>query len=130
MTYRILVIGSKDWEDLDTVRHAIFETWKNAGSPKNTVLVSGGAEGAEIYASICGDAFGFTVERHKANQKLERSAGAQRNQRMVGLGANVCLVFARVGSKGTANCINLVKKARIPIENYAEYPDLKEFVKD
>ena len=126
--YRILVTGSRDWTDKATIRHAIFETWQKAGSPKKTVLVSGACpDGADAYAEICGDAFGFTVEPHPANWKdAGRRAGPLRNQMMVDLGADVCLAFPREESKGTIDCMKKAEKAKIPVQVYTEFPENEE----
>lgn len=127
MTYRILVTGSRDWTDKPTIRHAIFQTWQSAGSPKDTVLVSGHARGADRYAEICGDAFGFTVERHPAKWDEEgKSAGPKRNQRMVNLDADICLAFPLENSIGTPDCIKKAKKAKIPIHIYEEFAKVKD----
>ena len=120
--YRILITGSRDWNDKPTIRHAIFSAWEKAGRPKKTVLICGGARGADTYSEICGRAFGFTIEKYEANWKEEgRSAGPQRNQRMVDSGADICLAFLREVSKGTADCIKRVEKAKIPIQIHDEY---------
>ena len=127
MTYRILVTGSRDWTDWATIRHAIFNTWEKAGRPKDTILVSGACPtGADAYAETCGDAFGFTVERHEADwAQYHKSAGPLRNQLMVDLGADICLAFPREGSRGTADCMKKAEKAKIPVQVYKEYEDVQ-----
>ena len=126
MTYRMLVTGGRDWRDKPTIRHAIFSTWEKAGRPKDTVLVHGDCPtGADAYAAICGDAFGFTVEPHPADWKHKHaSAGPQRNQEMVDLDADVCLAFLLDGSKGTADCIKKADKAKIPLQIYKEWAEI------
>jgi YspA, cpYpsA-related SLOG family len=119
VSYRILVTGSRDWTDKPTLRHAIFQTWQAAGSPKQTILIVGGARGADTYAQLCGESFGFIIELYEADwEKEKRSAGPQRNQRMVNSGANICLAFLIPPSKGTADCIKKAEKAGIPVEIY------------
>jgi len=126
--YRILVTGSRNWTDKPTIRHAIFQTWQNAGSPRDTILVSGNAKrGADRYAEICGDGFGFEVERIPANWDEEgKSAGPKRNQRMVNLGADICLAFPLEDSIGTIDCIKKAKKAKIPVHIYEEFAKIKD----
>ena len=122
MVYRILITGGRDWTDKATLRHAIFNTWQHAGSPKETVLIVGGARGADTYAELCGEAFGFTIERYDADWATAgRGAGPQRNQRIVNSGADICLAFLMEGSKGTADCIKRANKAKIPVEIYSEF---------
>lgn len=119
--YRILITGSKNWTDKATIRHAIFETWKGVGSPKNTVLLVDGARGANSYAQRCGEAFGFIIEQHNAGWKIEnKSAGPQRNQHMVNAGADICLAFLIEPSVGTIDCIERAKEAGIPVEIYSQ----------
>jgi hypothetical protein len=125
--YRILVTGARDWKDKAIIRHALFNTWQKAGSPKinsdipNVVLIVGRARGADTFAEIVGEAFGFTIEPYEADWEHKgKGAGPQRNQQMVNSGADICLAFLHEGSKGTADCIKRAEKAEIPVEIYRE----------
>jgi hypothetical protein len=121
MTYRILITGSRVWENVEIISDAIISTWQEAGSPKDTILIVGRARGVDTFAEMFGETLGFTIEPHKAHWEKEgKSAGHQRNQRMVNSGADICLAFLRNGSKGTANCIKLAEKAGIPVQIYKE----------
>jgi hypothetical protein len=121
VTYRILITGARDWRDKAIVRHAIFSTWEEAGRPKDTVVIVGRAKGADTFAEICAEAFGFTIEPYTANwKKQHKAAGPIRNQRMVDSGADICLAFLHEGSIGTADCIRKAEKAGIPVEIYTE----------
>jgi hypothetical protein len=79
-------------------------------------VVHGGAKGADTIAAEFAKAFGMKVEAHLADwQAYHRAAGPLRNQKMVDLGADICLAFLMPDSKGTADCIRKAKKAGIPI---------------
>lgn len=68
--------------------------------------------------------WGGTVERHPAEwDKHGKAAGPIRNQKMVDLGATVCLAFPLPGSRGTAHCMSAARKASIPVWIFAPAGD-------
>lgn len=88
---RVLVTGSRDWADAETV----LDAFREVGSGAHT-LVSGGARGADRIAEIIAAGLGWIVEQHPADwTAYGRSAGYKRNAVMVDLGADVCLAFIR-----------------------------------
>jgi len=102
MIYRILVTGSRSWKDteklhaaLDAVALAALDTVASS-----VVLVLGGALGADTTAHL------WAADRKRQGWRIERPevhpvsgaewrkssyAGNLRNQRMVDLGADVCV---------------------------------------
>lgn len=131
---RILVTGSRDWRDHDTIRDAL--TWALAthatiGTP---VLVHGGQrshdpaneqsygadwiaehEWAKLGENVYG---GLKTEAHHANWDLHgRAAGPIRNTTMVGSGAHLCLAFPLGASRGTRGCMRLAERAGIRVIN-------------
>lgn len=106
---RLLVTGSRDWEDYDHILR-IFE-----GFPKDTLLVHGGARGADKLAHRAALELGWPEpEVHEADWNgLGRRAGAVRNQEMVDAGADLCLAFPLEQSKGTWDCIQRAEAADI-----------------
>ena len=111
MMRRILIAGSRDWQDWSAIEHALrrFE-----GAP--LTLVSGACPtGADYIAETIAASLGWVIERHPADwAKWGKQAGYLRNRRMVELGANVCLAFIKNGSRGATMTADLAQKAGIP----------------
>lgn len=122
MTYRILVTGSRDWDDRDTIIGAL---WGYTDSfPEQTlddfVLVSGACPtGADRIAEEACERAGVRVERHPADwNRYGKSAGFRRNAEMVSLGADICLAFIKNGSKGASMTARLADEAGIDVVRY------------
>jgi hypothetical protein len=127
---RILVTGSRDWQDWYVVNRALLGLPKDRDGLGATV-VHGGARGADTLAAEAASAFGWRTEVYRADWDRHGSAaGGIRNQLMVNRGADVCLAFvmpcAKAGcrypephdSHGTADCIARAKRAGIPVREY------------
>jgi hypothetical protein len=121
---RVLVTGSRDWSDEDTIRSALRAWWNENGRPRDAVLVHGACRtGADAIADRIWSAQGLPIERHPApwnaldgqSQRLGRRAGPIRNRRMVRIGATICLAFIKDNSPGASGCVQLAKAAGIPV---------------
>ncbi|MBN9214747.1 MAG: DUF2493 domain-containing protein [Microbacterium sp.] len=128
MTFRILITGSRTWEDRQAIRDALRSVWREAGSPQDAVLVSGASpKGADRMCEEVWAFNGLAVERHPAawrthdeqcpeshrGQDTCKRAGFRRNAEMVALGADVCIGFIRDGSAGATSTVNLAQRAGI-----------------
>lgn len=113
---RILITGSRDWED----KGAVFSALLNAAKQETDVtLVHGGASGADTIAARWGEHFGWTVEAHPADwAQYGKRAGFIRNDHMVKLGADICLAFIKNNSRGATMTAGLADKAGIPVRRY------------
>lgn len=116
---RILITGSRDWTDVETIRHVldtITQEWARTYGSVDLTLVSGACPtGADAMAEYIGDVYGWTIERHPADWDTHgKRAGYVRNAHMVSLGADVCLAFILNHSKGATMCSSLAIKAGIP----------------
>lgn len=128
---RILVTGSREWDDLQAIRS---ELRKAAGDASEVILVHGGAHGADQIAARWAYNLGWTVEEHPANwdscgpdcddshkrrrytgEKYCPRSGFVRNAEMVKLGADICVAFYKGASKGTDMCASLAEKVGIPV---------------
>jgi len=119
--YRILVTGSRDWEDTDKLAYQLGLAISEGHRDGRRVIVVHGAcpSGADALADrlVCDQ--GFEVEPHPADwQQFGKSAGFRRNAEMVALGADVCLAFIRNGSKGATHCADAAEKAGIPVRRF------------
>ncbi len=126
---RILVTGSRSWTDEKVILGALLEQWHTCGDdPELMTLVHGAARGADSIAAGIADDWGWWVEPHPVSRttwKYDRQAGFHRSQRMVDLGADVCLAFIAVcvkstchrprphDSHGAADCADRADKAGI-----------------
>lgn len=111
-TYRrILVTGSRTWDDWETIVAALEKLW----SP-DAVLVHGNARGADrLAAAYWISREGIPPEKHDAKwNEFGRAAGPIRNKHMVSLGADICVAFLRNNSVGTTDCLNQARAAGIP----------------
>jgi hypothetical protein len=126
LNLRILITGSRSWTDHDVIRQALVKAWKDFEYPHPSMVtvVHGNAKGADKWADHYARSLGFRVERHPVTPKMwreqGRGAGTARNQRMVDLGADVCLAFHKDESRGTAHCIRACVAAGIPVSKYVE----------
>ncbi|MFH9823049.1 SLOG family protein [Streptomyces bobili] len=125
--YRILITGSRDWDDVTAIGAAIEQAVIDAG-PRPVLVVHGacpsGADWqADHYARwMRGKGVAIDVEPHPANWRpdgtFDRSAGFRRNAEMVKAGADVCLAFIRNSSRGASHTAALAEQAGIPTRRW------------
>lgn len=130
---RILVTGSRDWDDVATIIAALDERSQCGRIP--TVVVHGHCPtGADRIADEWVEAqhdqpfdSPVRVERHPADWtrhdedcppshaglRVCRRAGFRRNAEMVDIGADVCLAFIKNGSRGASHTARLAEQAGI-----------------
>lgn len=127
--FRILVTGSRTWEDRQQIRRALaFESLRfideviDSDEPGSwaITLVSGACPlGADRLAEEAAANMSMVVERHPAEwEKHGKRAGFVRNSEMVRLGADVCLAFIKDNSKGATMTADLAEKAGIRTVRY------------
>lgn len=107
----VLVTGSRNWQDFN----AIFD--RLAAEPAHTIVLQGGASGADTMAKKAAFALGFmplTLDANWATYKL--AAGPIRNRAMLDLKPTKVLAFCRNHSKGTMDCVNEARMRGIPTE--------------
>lgn len=134
--YRILVTGSRNWDDIDRLRHQLTLTWLKNPSPF-TVVHGACPTGADDLASdwvanmLEAEMGDVREEPHRAQDFGPWPAcGPLRNAHMVSLGADLCLAFIgpctsprcrRIDphpSHGATNCADLAEKAGIPVRRF------------
>lgn len=115
---RILITGSRTWDDINAVRDALTTELVGADDPI-TIVHGACPRGADDIADWIAQMAYFDIERHPADwDKLGKRAGFVRNAEMVALGADVCLAFIRDGSKGATHTADLAEKAGIRTVRY------------
>lgn len=122
--YRVLVTGSRDFDDVTTIGAALEQALIDAG-PRPVLVVHGACpSGADWHADhyarwLRGKGCGIDVEQHPADwQQHGRAAGFRRNAEMVNLGADACFAFIRNGSRGASHTAQLAEQAGIPTRRY------------
>jgi SLOG family YspA-like protein len=127
---RILVTGSRDWDEYDIVRSALaMAIYQNLPA---TIVHGACPQGADAIAAWwvrqMGRNLDITEERHPAEDFGSwPGCGPRRNAHMVDLGADVCLAFINPcrkrrcsyprphGSHGASGTAHLAHKAGIPV---------------
>jgi hypothetical protein len=118
---RILITGSRDWDDEERIWHALSDQYHCHEHPSEEcpesemVIVSGACPtGADALAEYVAERHGWQVERHPADwRKYGKAAGFRRNAEMVNLGADLCLAFIKDNSKGASHTLRLAEEAGI-----------------
>lgn len=111
---RILVTGSRFWVHELTIMQALA-TAQGTTPARQMVLVHGACRtGADSIAARYAKANGWDIEAHPADWARYRdAAGPIRNQRMVDLGADLCLAFIRDQSVGSSGCLDKARRKGI-----------------
>lgn len=115
MSKRILITGSRDWDNEPILWGAMEQEWVNGC----TYIVGDCPTGADHLAydywqkMLANSSF---LEKYYAKWfQHGRAAGPLRNQEMVDTGADICLAFRKNNSRGTRDCIIRAEAADIPI---------------
>jgi hypothetical protein len=112
---KILVTGGRDFGDRNLLFSGLDRI--HAETPI-TMIIHGGAKGADALASEWAASRGVPVEVFKPNWRLGRHAGLQRNSDM--LASKPELVVAAPGGKGTADMVAKAKKASLKVVKLVE----------
>lgn len=121
MAKRILVCGGRDFADRRRLGRALIEfAPRNATCPnRETVIIHGGAPGADSLAGEWADLWSLRSEAFEADWQAHGSAaGPIRNQRMIDDG-KPDLVIAFPGGRGTADMVRRARAAGIEVREIA-----------
>jgi hypothetical protein len=123
---RILVTGSRDFTHPAIIAAYLQDAFDSLPLDDTGVTVVHGAcpRGADLLADRFAKQRGWLVDPHPADWSLGKGAGYIRNQRMVDLGADMCLAFFADGAanRGTADCVTRAEQAGIPVRRYPSPP--------
>lgn len=123
MKYRILITGSRSWDDIAYIRRTFQEI---AGKHEEVTLVSGACPtGADRLGEVVAAELGWNIELHPANWSQHgNSAGFVRNAVMVDTLPDMVIGFVRNKSKGASMTINLAKRKGLwtVAHSWVDYP--------
>lgn len=119
MSRRILITGSRDWDDEACIEAALGAEFLASFGPP-TLVTGACPTGADAIAErIWIRNFHLPVERHPADWATwGKAAGPRRNDEMVRLGADVCVAFIKNRSKGATHTVALAERAGIPVRRF------------
>lgn len=107
----MLVCGSRNWQDAALIRARL------RALPRGTIVLHGGARGADQIAATAANSLGLQVQEFPADwQKLGRSAGFRRNIAMLEEKPDLVIAFWRDRSTGTGHTVREARKRGIPVE--------------
>lgn len=108
---RVIVCGGRSYENWRAVSEVLKEI-------KPTVLIQGGAPGADRLAQKWADHNGVPVVTYPANWRVGKKGGPMRNAFMLS-DSRPDAVVAFPGGAGTADMVRKAEEAGIPVRRYA-----------
>lgn len=123
MTFRILITGSRTWDNTAVIAKAMADAIVDAGASQDETIIVHGAcpRGADNIADILAQSWEANIETHAADWDTHgKAAGFIRNAEMVNLGADICLAFIKDNSKGASHTLDLATRAGIPVQVFRE----------
>lgn len=112
---KVLVFGGRDYADAARVLAVLNGIHRRGGGGAISVVISGGAPGADTLGEQWARAYGVRLERYPADwAKHGKAAGPLRNQQMIDEG-KPDLGVAFPGGRGTADMTRRLKHAGIRV---------------
>lgn len=111
----VLICGSRSWPDDGSIQNYIDTL------PRDTVIVTGCAHGADNIAAGYARATGLVVRVYKADwARLGKAAGPIRNRRMLSEGRPDRVVAFDQGGPGTADMLRIARAAGVECVVYRQ----------
>ncbi|CAH2910550.1 MAG: hypothetical protein CPSOU_1806 [uncultured Paraburkholderia sp.] len=109
---KVLVCGGRDYDD---DLHVFSTLCAEHRETLISLIIEGGADGADAWAQAWARAFGVQCQTVRADwQKHGRAAGPMRNAQMLTLKPDLVIAFP--GGHGTANMVRQAKQAGVPVK--------------
>lgn len=106
---RIIVCGGRNYFDKEKFYQTMGGILKNLS---DVTIISGGASGADALAKQFARENGISFEEFPAEwERLGKSAGPIRNQKMIDSGADLVVAFP--GGKGTTDMVRRANRVRV-----------------
>lgn len=110
---KILISGDRKWFDYAKMKKRMLKI------PADSVIIQGGARGADTMAGIIARELGMEVIQVNAEwEKYHRAAGVIRNRAMLDMKPEMVIAFHSniENSKGTKDCVTEARKRGITVE--------------
>lgn len=118
---RVLVTGSRDWDDEAQLYAAFAAVFLDVGKEKVSLVSGNCPTGADKMAEDLFKAMGYEIERHPADWgTFGKRAGYIRNQAMVDSGPDLCVGFVKNNSRGASMTVKLAEGAGIKTYVYRQ----------
>lgn len=122
---RVIVTGSRRWEDWGAVYDALWAVFNEHG-PFQLVhgsCATGADHQAHQWLITAGAHVGCTEQRYPAawerpDGTIDKGAGPRRNKLMVEAGADLVLAFPLPGGSGTQGTMRLAREAGIKVREF------------
>lgn len=106
---KLLVCGGRHYDDKARIANVLEKIIGN-----ESILIHGGAQGADFFAGAWAESQGINVAVVRAYwSKHGRSAGPLRNMAMLMLKPDLCVAFP--GGRGTADMVEQCRHAGVPV---------------
>lgn len=116
---RILITGSRDWDDVATIENALLDAAKDLDDGDITLVSGNCPDGADALAEGFAEYLGWKVERHPADwDRHGKKAGFVRNCEMIDSAPDRCIAFIRNESKGATMTRDLSVFRGIPTSTH------------
>jgi hypothetical protein len=123
---KVIVTGSRDWDDLDKLRRVLDALLVLNGPKQEFQVIHGGARGADTgtrtWVGYQAQVLDLPVTEKvypviNETWRSSRAAGLHRNTRMVAENrdADLVVAFSRAGSRGTAHCVSEALQWELPV---------------
>ena len=108
----LAVVGSRGWTN-QVALFSVLDAWVGEhGRP--ACIVSGGAKGADTFASYYAAARHVSFREFPADWTRGRRAGPERNERMLAEATHV-IAFCCGDTPGTRNSISIAERRKLPL---------------
>ena len=120
MHYKIIIAGSRDFNDYTVLKQSVYNTLKDRNiSKENVEIISGTARGADQLGERYAQEFGLKLKQFPADWSLGKGAGHIRNKQMAEYardnGHGVLLAFWDGKSNGTKSMIGYAQKCGLEV---------------
>jgi len=115
MKKRIVIAGCRDYYNYEEAKAYIDYILSNIRASNEIIILSGGANGADMLGERYANENGFLIEKYPAQwEKYGASAGPRRNKQMA-QDCDYVICFWDGNSRGTRSMIEYAKKLKKPI---------------
>ncbi len=136
VVYTVLVTGSREWDDVPTIRKALRKISLEVGNNEVT-LIHGGARGADRLAARAATDLGWKIvpvlaewrshsdecpawHHEEMGQVFCPGAGFRRNIKMVDMEPDEVVAFIRDESSGATQCAKYAAGKGLPVTRYTK----------